>query len=149
MSRERIREHLGAPDLKIAGFQLWVHGPEFPGAVDPFDADWLRVTAHCGAAGASIWVEGAIVTVTDIAGLGRQCDAVLRGEASSAVLDPREPELRLCLQVVGRLGHIGVEVEITPDHLAQRHTMELGIDQSDLPGIIEQCSAIVRQHPVR
>jgi len=24
------REHLGAPDIRLAGFQLWVHGRQFP-----------------------------------------------------------------------------------------------------------------------
>ena len=45
---------LGKPDLRVAGFQLWVHGREFPDAQDEWDGNWLRLTAHCGeAAGAS------------------------------------------------------------------------------------------------
>ena len=45
---------LGVPDLKLAGLQLWVHGREFPESEDADDGNWLRVTAHCGASGASV-----------------------------------------------------------------------------------------------
>jgi hypothetical protein len=34
-------------------FQLWVHGRQFSEAHDYDDGNWLRVTAHCGASGAS------------------------------------------------------------------------------------------------
>jgi hypothetical protein len=141
--------NLGEPDLKIAGFQLWVHGREFPEAHDYYDGNWLRVTAHSGASGANVWVQGAIVMVTDIAGFGNQCNAMLRGESSSAVLDPCEPHLKVSLESTDRLGHIGLHVEITPDHLAQSHKMNFDVDQSYLPGIIKQCSAIVQEYPIR
>ena len=142
-------EHLGEPALKVAGFQLWIHGRQFPELYDYDDGNWLRATAHCGASGASIWADGAIVMVTDIFGFGAGCEAMLRGEASLAVLDPCEPELRVLLETADRLGHIRAQVEITPDHLSQSHKMEFQIDQSYLAGIIRQCSAILRDYPVR
>jgi hypothetical protein len=143
------RVDLGPPDLQVAGFQLWVHGRQFPESHDYYDGNWLRVTAHCGASGASIWVEGAILMVTDVAGFGDQCAAVLRGESESAVLDPVEPELNVALRVSDRLGHLRAHVEITPDHLAQSHRLEFDLDQSYLPHIITQCATIVQEYPVR
>lgn len=139
----------GEPDLKIAGFQLWVHGRQFPESEDYYDGNWLRVTAHCGASGASVWVQGAILMVTDIAGFGEKCAAMLSGCVRSAVLDPFEPELKVSLDGADRLGHVRARVEITPDHLAQWHRFEFELDQSYLPGIIRQCSAIVREYPIR
>ncbi len=135
--------------MEVAGFQLWVHGRQFPEADDYYDGNWLRVTAHCSASGASVWVQGAIVMVTDIAGFGDQCNAMLRGTSHLAVLDPVEAELRVSLEAADCLGHIRAQVEITPDHLAQSHRMEFAVDQSYLPGIIKQCTAIVQEYPIR
>jgi hypothetical protein len=149
MSQRLTPEELGEPDLKVAGFQLWVHGRQFPDADDYYDGNWLRVTAHCGASGASVWAQGAMVMVTDIAGFGNQCDAMLRGDSGSAVLDPFEPELKVSLEAADSLGHIRAQVEITPDHLVQSHNMEFEVDQSYLPSIIKQCSAIVQEYPIR
>ena len=78
------RADLGPPDLVVAGLQLWVHGRQFADADDYYDGNWLRVTAHCGASGASIWVQGAILMATDVAGFGDQCAAMLRGDSESA-----------------------------------------------------------------
>jgi len=149
MAHELLPDDLGEPALKIAGFQLWIHGRQFPGAEDYDDGNWLHVTAHCGASGASIWTDGAIVMVTDIESFAKQCEALLRGRAAAAVLDPLEPELRVVLEAPDSLGHLCARVEITPDHLAQSHSMEFEIDQSYLPGIISECARILQEHPVR
>lgn len=140
---------LGEPDLKVAGLRLWVHGRQFPGSQDDYDSNWLRVTAHCGASGASVLAKGAIVMVMDIDGFGAGCAAMLRGESSSAALDPLEPELKVSLDATDSLGHIRVHVEITPDHLMQSHRFEFEVDQSYLPAIIKECSEIVREYPIR
>jgi len=149
MSQKLTPADLGEPDLKLAAFQLWVHGREFPEAEDYYDGNWLRVTAHCGASGASVWAQGAILMVTDIARFSEGCAALLNGDSTSATLDPLEPELSLSLQAADQLGHVRAMVEITPDHLAQAHRFEFEIDQSYLPDIIRQCSAIVQEYPIR
>ena len=149
MSQKLTPADLGEPDLKLAAFQLWVHGREFPEAEDYYDGNWLRVTAHCGASGASVWAQGAILMVTDIARFSEGCAALLNGDSTSATLDPLEPELNLSLQAADQLGHVRAMVEITPDHLAQAHRFEFEIDQSYLPDIIRQCSAIVQEYPIR
>ena len=149
MSRKLTPSDLGRPDLRVGGFQLWVHGLEFPGACDYYDGNRLRVTAHCGAGGASVWVQGSILMVTVIAGFGKECEAILRGDSNSAILDLFEPELKVLLEVTDRLGHARVRVEITPYPLAQFRRMEFDIDQGRLPGIIEQCSEITLKYPIR
>jgi hypothetical protein len=142
-------QDLGPPSLKVAGLQLWVHGRQFPEARDADDGNWLRVTGRCGASGASIWVQGAILTVNDIERFGRECQSLYDGKSNRASLDPIEPELRIALGTTDRVGHMSADVEITPDHLAQTHRMRFNIDQSYLPEIIAQCAAIVRSYPVR
>lgn len=149
MSQKVTPADLGEPDLNVAGFQLWVHGRQFPESEDYYDGNWLRVTAHCGASGASVWAQGAILMVTDIAGFGDKCAAMLSGDTKSAALDPLEPELKVSLEAADGLGHVRAQVEITPDHLLQAHRFEFGVDQSYLPGIIRQCSEIVQEYPIR
>jgi len=149
MSEKLIPADLGEADLNVAGFQLWVHGRQFPESEDYYDGNWLRVTAYCGASGANVWAQGAILMVTDIAGFGDKCAAMLSGDSKSAALDPLEPELKVSLEAADRLGHIRAQVEITPDHLAQAHRFEFEVDQSYLPGIIQQCSAIAQEYPIR
>lgn len=140
---------LGEPDLKIGGFQLWVYGRQFPESQDYYDGNWLRVTAHCGESGASVWAQGAILMVTDIDALGNQCAAMLEGTSTSSTLEPIEPELKISLKIADRLGHIRTQVEITPNNLTQSHWFEFEIDQSYLPGIIQNCAAIVQKYPIR
>lgn len=148
MTKRLTPADLGEPDLKIAGFQVWVHGRQFPEANDYYDGNWPRITAHCGAAGASVWTQGAIVMVTDIGAFGDQCAAMLRGVSNSAALKPLEPELRVLLETADDLGHVRAQIEITPDQLAQYHKMEFDIDQSYLSGIIKQCAAVLGQYPI-
>jgi hypothetical protein len=149
MGQNVAHEDFGEPDLKVAGFLLWVHGRQFPGSEDYYDGNWLRVTAHCGASAASVWAEGAILMVTDIACFGDNCAAMLSRAIQSAALAPFEPALKVSLEAVGLLGHIRVQVDITPDHLAQEHRFAFEVDQSCLPSIIRQCSAIVKEYPIR
>ena len=126
-----------------------MHGRQFPEAEDYDDGNWLYVTAHCSASCASVWAQGAILMVMDIVGFGAGCATLLSRDATSAALDPLEPELKLSLTAVDDLGHLRAEVEITPDHLTQAHRFEFEVDQSFLPGIIRQCSAIVQEYPIR
>jgi hypothetical protein len=62
--------------LKIAGFQLWIHGRQFPNAQDYWDGNWRNVTVNCGASGASVWTSGAFVMVSDQARLATECEAL-------------------------------------------------------------------------
>ena len=149
MTPHATPEDFGEPSLKVAGFQLWIHGREAPEATDRYDGNWLSVTAHCGLSGASVWAQGAIVMATDIESFGAQCEKLLSGDAPNASLDPIEPGFRVAIEPTDELGHLKARVDITPDHLAQSHTMDFEIDQSYLSGIISQCARILREFPVR
>ncbi|MBX3321037.1 MAG: hypothetical protein KF890_14230, partial [Nitrospira sp.] len=91
----------------------------------------------------------AILMVTDISAFGNQCAAMLQGKSTSATLEPFEPELKLSLEAADRLGHIRIQVEITPNNLTQSHWFEFEIDQSYLPNIIQKCATIVQKYPIR
>ena len=87
--------------------------------------------------------------VTDLERFRDQCERLLKGEDVTAALDPLEPELRVAVETVDRLGHLRARVEITPDHLAQAHRMEFDLDQTYLPEIIKACTAVLKEYPVR
>lgn len=74
---------LDEPDLQVAGLRLWIHGRQYSDANDYDDGNWLRVTANCSASGSSVWAQDAILTVRDIAWLGRECTTKLCGKASN------------------------------------------------------------------
>jgi len=145
MSHQLEPAEFGEPALRIAGFQLWVHSRRYD---DGYIDDWLRVTAHCGASGASVWTDGEILLLSDIATFGDECASLARGEQSTVVLHPFEPNLKVIVETRDRLGHIGLRVEITPDHMTQRHTFEFDIDQTYLAGIVRECAAIVAKFGV-
>jgi hypothetical protein len=149
MGSAQNAEMLGPPALKIAGFQLWIHGRQFPHAQDYWDGNWLSVTAHCGASGASIWVSGAIVMVTDIARWASECEELYKSGQGEAILRPIEPNLLVTLRASDRLGHILMRVEITPDHMGQRHSIDFGMDQTCLSALVAQCRTIIEEYPIR
>ncbi len=131
--------------LHVAGFRLWVHGRQFPEAQDYWDANWLNVSACCEAPGAIAWAAGPILMTVDLERWRSECER-MEGEAT---LRSYEPNLRVHVRPVDRLGHLSMRVEITPDHLEQQHAFEFGIDQTFLPGIVLQCGAILEEFPVR
>lgn len=149
-TREReAMTSLGPPALRIAGLQLWIHGRQFPDSNDPDDGNWLRVTAHCGASGASVWAEGPILMTSDLDRWAEQCEGLHRGRLREASLSPLEPELEVALRAYDQVGHVRMQVKITPDHMNQEHEFSFELDQSYLPELVTQCRAIVEKYPVR
>ncbi|MGD0137414.1 MAG: hypothetical protein ABSD28_00935 [Tepidisphaeraceae bacterium] len=149
MQSEKAIAALGSPSLKISGFQLWIQGRQFPNSNDHWDGNWLNITAHCGAAGASIWASGAIITTMDFERFLAECESLYDQMAGEATIQPMEPNLRVSLRATDRLGHIKMHVQITPDHMSQKHELAFEIDQSYLPEIVSQCRMVLRDFPVR
>jgi len=142
-------EKLGSPDIKIAGLQIWVHGYQFEEADNNDDRNWLRVSAHCGANGASVWVTGSYLQVYDLLRLATDADKLYKKEIDKIEINPLEPELLVAIKAIDSLGHLEFTVEITPDHLYQEHTFQFEIDQSYLPALVEQCRELLALYPCR
>ena len=138
---------LGRSDLQLAGFELWVHGRPYAGSDEPYDADWLTVTAHCRASGASVWASGAILTASAFDRLARGCDELYARLEGTAWLASDEPNVSVQLTAVDRRGHVTMSVEITPDHMTQAHRFEFELDQSYLPAVAQQCRAVLARYP--
>jgi hypothetical protein len=137
-----------APDLRLAAFELWVHGYQYPELDDPWDGNWLRVTARCSAGGASVEASGTFLDTVAVDRFRRALAEVHRTLGGGAFLGTDEPELDV-RATAARDGHIRLRVELTPDHMAQGHWFEFDIDQTYLPPAIAQCAAILERYPIR
>ncbi|MEP7380715.1 MAG: hypothetical protein ABI910_03465 [Gemmatimonadota bacterium] len=135
---------LGPPQLSLAGFQLWVHGYAYGHADGVDDASWLRLTAHAGAAGASVWVTGVLLQDRDVRRFRdelAESHRLLRGDAS---LVGYEPGLDLRVADWERSGACRVEVRLTPDPLHQSHRFTFAANQSCIPSVLHACDGILR-----
>ena len=135
------------PDLRLGSLSIWVDGRLFPDASDYDDGNWLNVRARMEAPGAVVKCEGAILMTTDIDRFREELVSLNVNLAGEATLASYEPELKATLKALS-LGHIEVEVEITPDHLNQFHRFTLGLDQSYLRPLITSCESILDRFPV-
>jgi hypothetical protein len=141
-------DRLGPPDISLAGLQIWVHGRQFLHAQDYWDGNWLNVTAHCGAAGADVWMSGPRMHLSELLRWrdeGTEMYRTLSGKADLACI---EPELHVELKMQS-LGQIVMTVNITPELLTQKHSFEFDVDQSYLPPFLRQCSQVLDEYPLR
>ncbi|MEM8884092.1 MAG: hypothetical protein AAGD14_08500 [Planctomycetota bacterium] len=139
----------GEPDIRLGGLHIWIHTP--PG---PLKADggytWLRSTAHYTADGARVWTGGEIFTIECLASLRAGC-SILHADfraGMTAELPPIEPDLAIRMKVSDRVGHMELEVEMTPDPLRQSHLFRHELDQSYLPTFIDQLDRVIEMRPL-
>jgi hypothetical protein len=138
---DQYAEGLGPADLTLCGFSLWVHGA--PPDPEPW-ADWLQVTAHCAAAGASVWTDGEVLMRGELTNWLQELNALYATLSGTARLHPVEPNLGV-LVTVDRTGHLTVTVKITPDAFTQRHRFIFEADQSYLPAVLQQGHTLLRR----
>ena len=147
MSASSNLDALGPPELKVAGLSVWVHDRPYAGSEEPYDADWLTITAHCDDGGASVFVRGAFVTSSALERFAEGCDRLHSNLAGRAWLASDEPNLTVTLEATDSVGHLLAIVEIAPDHLSQEHRFEFQIDQTWLLDIARHCRAILGRYP--
>jgi hypothetical protein len=138
----------GPPKLRLEGFQVWVHGWQFPHLYDYWDGNWLRATAHCGVDGASVFSTGAILHLSELASWRNQLELLSRTLLGEAKLNCIEPYLGVILKA-DSLGHVLMEVSITPEHLTQRHWFQFEIDQTYLNPLLRQLHSLFDEYPLR
>ncbi|HZT57207.1 MAG TPA: hypothetical protein VFA21_01145 [Pyrinomonadaceae bacterium] len=148
MNTAKYAEDLGAPDFKLAGLQVWIHGRQFPDADDYWDGNWLNVTARCSSSGADVLTSGPILHAPDLTRWLAALEEMGRTLSGGADLVSLEPELSVEMKME-TLGHVAVKVEITPDHMTQEHTFRFEVDQSYLKPLIEDCRRVVAKYPVK
>jgi hypothetical protein len=135
------------PDLHVCGLSIWVDGRQFPDASDYWDGNWLMVRARMEAAGARADCGGPILMATDFKQFRDELVSMVDTLVGEAVLAGLEPELKVTFKMTPRGGVEG-EVEITPDHLTQRHRFTVQLDQSYLPALVASCDAVLDRFPI-
>jgi hypothetical protein len=145
---ERETRNFGPPAIAVGGLQIWVHGRQSPESEDYWDGNWLLVTAHCGAAGAEVWVSGAIIHLSEVAEWLSGTERLHEKLAGSAGLKCMEPELHVEMEMKNA-GQMLMIVNITPDNLAQAHEFKFELDQSYLPNVITGCREVLGKYPLK
>jgi len=148
MNRPAFVENLGEPDLAIAGLRIWVHGRQFPDSEDYWDGNWLNVSVCCSALGAEVWTNGSILHMSEVAGWLSSCIQVNKTLSGQANLETMESEIHMKLSA-DSLGHLGMEVQITPNISEQEHTFRFDIDQSFLSALIAGLKRVVELYPIK
>jgi hypothetical protein len=87
--------------------------------------------------------------VTDLRRWADHCEMLHQSLKGEAVLDSYEPDLRVTINSIDTLGHLKMQVEITPDHMNQSHAFDFQLDQSYLPQLIRTCREIIAAYPIR
>ena len=136
----------GEADLAFGPMRLWVLCRQWPEAGDAGDADWLVAHARAEAPGAVVEVEGPWLRGADLASFLDQLAALRAGDRDAAELDSTDPGLRLVVTRAGR--GFDLTVDITPEHLTQRHRFEREGDASDLPRIAGAVRRLLERFPV-
>jgi hypothetical protein len=136
------------PDLKLAGFSLWVLGHQFPAATDYWDGNWLNVRARVEAPGSTVEARGAFLSAPELASFAEQLESLNAALVGEARLRCLEPNLKIAIRC-GSLGHVAVEIVLTPNHMTQSHEFKFDLDQSYLGPLLDGCRSVLLRWPVR
>lgn len=137
-----------APHVELEGLSIWVHGYEFPEIKDYWDGNWLNVTARCRVEDTQVWVRGPILHLSEIKQWLAECEQMSHALSGKAELASREPGLKVNLQM-NKPGSVAMTVDLTPDHLTQRHQFCFTIDQSYLKKLIRECEQVLQEYPIK
>ncbi len=96
--------------------------------------------------GARIEVAGPYLRKNELQRFMRACVRLHHDLKGEALLETLEPNLKLAMSGNGR-GRFHLTVSITPDHVAQQHSFEDEVDQTDLLAVISSLSAVLENFP--
>jgi hypothetical protein len=107
----------------------------------------VRVLVVCGAKGAHVRASGSILHLSELQRWLEEAKALHRSLNGVAELECLEPNLNANISLKDGRGDL--VVEITPDHLTQRHRFTFEVDQSYVPELITGLERILQKYPVR
>ena len=143
-----ISEDEQTPSLKLEGLSIWIDGRERPDSQDLWDANWLDARVLVEAPGASVELRHISIRVDELAAFDAELQALyrdLKGTAALACL-----EAPLSIRILGdRRGRLDIEVDLTPDMVAQRHWFRFSSDQSYLPELLAGLRRVLETYEMR
>ncbi len=134
------------PSLAFGGLRIWILGKAFPDSSEEWDIDVLQVRAECRAVSSAVTVTGAILSSDEVADLLSGMEALHKCDSKAFDWTFREQNLAMSLK--SPHGGLTVEVNITPDHMTERHQFLFRLDLTYLLDPIAQCRQILRSFPV-
>ncbi len=134
--------------VNIGGLHIETINRQFSDSYDFWDGNWLNVKVECVAPGSKITVQGSILRIDELESWKSECQVLYKSLKGTADLKTLEPNLNVHISAESG-GHIKVEVDITPDHLNQKHLISFDLDQSFLPSLINQIDKIIETFPIR
>lgn len=138
------------PSIAFGPLKIWVHGRQFPDAHDYWDGNWLSVTARCEGAGSRVQVTDPFIHLGELKKWHEDISRLAHTLKGSAELPTLEPTLKVKITDEGATpGHFSFEIDLSGDHISERHHFSGGLDQSYFPGFLAQLSAILREYPIR
>lgn len=141
----------GKPDFRLGRLFLWVQGFENEEAVEAanvHDANWLRVAAFYAAKGSRVLVSGGHLLTFELEKWLAELRKLEEEREGTAVLEPLEPNLRVELSA-DSLGHLALQVDLSPDPATQEHRFREELDPSVLAGRIRELEEICQKYPSR
>jgi hypothetical protein len=140
--------HHSDPDIRLDEFSLWIFGRQFPASEDYWDGNWLNVKAEVRASDATVRASGAILHLGELADFAKELERLDQTVAGSARLNCIEPNLKIVIEG-NRLGHLKATIDITPDHMYQRHTFISEFDQTFLKPLLAQVRGVLSRYPLK
>jgi len=141
-------ENLGLPDIEIDGLKIWVHGRQYPEAMDYDDGNWLNITASCESNAARVWTSGNILHLSELEDWLVDLNKINNTFVGEANLNCVEPELNIKLSI-NKLGQLKMIVKITPDVLMQTHQFVIELDQTYLMPLITHIQKVLSSYPIK
>ena len=136
--------------ISIGPLKIWISGRQFPNHQDYWDGNWLNTIAICEGAGSRVKISGAFLHLSELKKWREDLQEFQRTLKGSVELQRMELELKIKIEEKKTSdGHLKCEVEITGNHMTERHRYILDIDQSYLPGLLSQLAAVLREFPIR
>ena len=138
------------PSITIGPLKIWVWGRQFPDSTDYWDGNWTNATACCEGAGSRVEVTGAFLHLGELERWRNDLERFYPLLEGSIMLPTIEPTLSVRIEgKTTKTGHLKCTVDITGDHMAEKHQFFRELDQSYLPGLITQLNSILRDYPIR
>jgi len=154
MAEENIAK-LTAPDIKIAGLEVWVKGRQFPQCTDYWDGNWLQAIACCSTDAqveTQAEVRGAFLHLTELKewllalnAFDTSSDVSSQTEASLVCM---EPELSVSIKPDG-FQCVDLRVEMTPDLSAPAYSFDFKCERNELSLLAKQCEKILTEYPIK
>lgn len=146
MSKKIIKQR--KPDIKIDGFSIWIIRREFPSSSDSWDVNWLDVFARCKTENSEVWAEGSIIHASELLCWLSEIKELNEKLSGTASLECIEPNLHAEVKMQSK-GRAVLTVNITPDHLLEKHEFIFEIDQSYFALLISDVENVMNKYEVK